>query len=270
MAISFDKRKTQLICERLISDEQSKLPANSKYKFETLCLSSEQETELKSNIIHDGIGFYYNALVSFFQGLLSLRNNSVSWACIELYYSTYYSLRALLASNDYTIIRYNGLYLLKILENQYPSKKNSREYNTDHKGTINYYVDHFRDSDYLCSNEIDGKIFYEWMMDLRETTNYRNIHFNEPDQFDILEEYVIKIAKDKESIKDILDCFEADWDYFCFSEESAWIAGPYKKLKETAEKFQQKGNSLEDEQKDYITKIMDLLGLSNLKNTFVI
>ena len=40
MAISFDKRKTQLICERLISDEQSKLPANSKYKFETLCLSS--------------------------------------------------------------------------------------------------------------------------------------------------------------------------------------------------------------------------------------
>ena len=77
-------------------------------------------------------------------------------------------------------------------------------------------------------------------------------------------------AKDKESIKDILDCFEADWDYFCFSEESAWIAGPYKKLKETAEKFQQKGNSLEDEQKDYITKLMDLLGLSNLKNTFVI
>ena len=45
------------------------------------------------------------------------------------------------------------------------------------------------------------------MMDLRETTNYRNIHFNEPDQFDILEEYVIKIAKDKKSIKDILDCF---------------------------------------------------------------
>ena len=118
MAISFDKRKTQLICERVISEEQSKLPANTKYKFETLCLSSELETELKSNIIHDGIGFYYNALVSFFQGLLSLRNNSVSWACIELYYSTYYSLRALLASNDYTIIRYNGLYLLKILENR--------------------------------------------------------------------------------------------------------------------------------------------------------
>ena len=63
----------------------------------------------------------------------------------------------------------------------------------------------------------------------------------------------------------VLSCF-----YFCFSEESAWIAGPYKKLKETAEKFQQKGNSLEDEQKDYITKLMDLLGLSNLKNTFVI
>ena len=41
-------------------------------------------------------------------------------------------------------------------------------------------------------------------------------------------------------------------------------------IKETAEKFQQKGNSLEDEQKDYITKLMDLLGLSNLKNTFVI
>ena len=157
--------------------------------------------------------------------------------------------------------------LSKVLEKQ---KKNSTEYKTDHKGTINYYVDLFRDSDYLCSNEIDGKIFYEWMMDLRETTNYRNIHFNEPDQFDILEEYVIKIAKDKESIKDILDCFEADWDYFCFSEESAWIAGPYKKIKETAEKFQQKGNSLEDEQKDYITKLMDLLGLSNLKNTFVI
>ena len=58
-------------------------------------------------------------------------------------------------------------------------------------------------------------------------------------------------------------------DYYCFSEESAWIAGPYKKLKETAEKYQQIGSSLEDEQKDYINKLMDLLGIHNLKNTFV-
>ena len=71
MAISFDKRRTQLICERFISEEQSKLPANSKYKFETLCLSSEQEAELKSNIAQDSIVFYYNELKSIFQGQLS-------------------------------------------------------------------------------------------------------------------------------------------------------------------------------------------------------
>lgn len=269
MAISFDKRKTQEICERYISAEKSRLPTNAKYNFASLAISKIQVDELKSNIKQDGLGFYYNALVSFFQGLLSLTNNSTSWACVELYYSTYYSLRSLLAFNDYAIIRDRGLYILKISENQRPSKKESKEYNTDHKGTINYYIDNFKNGDYMCSNEIDGEIFYKWMMDLREITNYRNIHFKEPNKFDILEEYTEKIIKNKYSIKDILTSFEKDWDYFCFSEETAWIAGPYKKLKETADAYQSLGISLDDDQKEYIDKLLDSLNLSECKNVFV-
>ena len=42
MAISFDKRKTQIVCERLISDEQSKLPANTK-----LLLSGKTQKSIK-------------------------------------------------------------------------------------------------------------------------------------------------------------------------------------------------------------------------------
>lgn len=268
MAIDFDKRKTQIICEKYILEEESKLPANSKFKFESLCLSLEQESELKTNILEDGIGFYYNAIISFCQGLLSLKNSSVSWACVELYYSVYYSLRALLAYNNYAIIRYNGLYLLKILKNQYPHKTNSREYNTDHKGTINYYVDNFQSSDYMCSNNVDGQIFYKWMMNLRETTNYRNIHFKEPGQFDILEQYTEKIAINKEPIKDILNRFENDWDYFCFAEETAWIAGTYKKLREASEKYKSTRSSMDDEQKQYIYKLLDLLHISDYRDVF--
>lgn len=270
MAINFKKRETQELCERYISYEKSRLSPNTKYKFELLCISSSQEAELKSNIRQDGLGFYYNALISFFQGLLSLTNNSVSWACVELYYSIYYSLRSLLASNDYAIIRHEGLYLLKILQNQHPYKKNSKEYNTDHKGTINYYIDCFKNSDYMCSNEIDGENFYKWMMNLRETTNYRNNHFKEPDKFDIIAEFVEKIVDKKDNLGEILNGFERDWDTFCFLEGTAWIAGPYRKLFETATKYKSLDVSLEDDQKEYMRRLLDNLYLSSYKNKFII
>lgn len=270
MAINFNKRKTQELCEKYISEEKSKLSANTKYKFDYFIISSVQKFNLKSTIKQDGIGFYYNALISFFQGLLSLTNNSVSWACVELYYSTYYSLRSLLAANDYAIIRHEGLYLLKIQENQHPIKKNSKEYNTDHKGTINYYIDCFENSDYMCSNKIDGDVFYKWMMDIRETTNYRNDHFKEPNKFDIIEEYADKIIGDKNTIGVLLNEFEMDWDIYCFLKETAWLAGPYRKLFETATKYKSLDVSLEDDQKEYIYKLLEHLNLSKYKNIFVI
>lgn len=269
MAINFNKRKSQEDCERYICEAEQMSP-NVKYEFTSLSLSQAQETELREHLQVDAKGFYYNALVSFLQGIVSLRNNSISWACVELYYSVYYSLRAQLAYHQYALIRKKGLYLLKVTQGQSPIKKSNKKYNNDHGGAINHFKDIFQDSDYLCSNNIDGKDFYDWLMDLRETTHYRNITFNEPGQFDILEKIILNVRKGKDAVKNLLAEFEGDWGSFCFAEEYAWLAGPYKKIQEVNLLYQSSNEHLDDEQIKYIGDLLSSLGLEDYKSTFIV
>ncbi len=84
-----------------------------------------------------------------------------------------------MASNGIALIRQKSLFYLKALDGEIPIKKNDKKHNTDHSGTINFFIDLFS-SDILLSQSIDTTNAYEWLMNKREQINYRERQFNEP------------------------------------------------------------------------------------------
>ena len=260
MPISFDKRLTQAYCQTIAETHRAAAP-DHKYNFKNYELTEVDFAALSAMVKKDAMGLYYNALVSFAQGCHSILAGCASWACVELYYSLFYSLRAELYYNDYLLIRDRGLYLLKIAVGEHPATKNNKEYNTDHGGSLRYFIDVYGDSDFLCSNVVDGMNVYLWMMDLRETTNYRHQRFNEPECFTELLPLVEKIKTD--GLANVLRWFKTDFDIYCFSDQHAWLCAPFRKLLEVAAYYKAGMEKLSAEQEGYVNSVFCGLGMND-------
>lgn len=260
MPIVFEKRLTQEYFSN-ICDARRNISADHKYNLKDYQLTPTDCVALIPMAKKDAMGFYYNALVSFSQACHSLQAGCVSWACVELYYSLFYATRANLYYKDYLLIRDRALYLVKIAVGEHPEyKKGNKAYNTDHSGSLNYFIDKFQNSDFLCSNSIVTDNVYLWMMDLRETTNYRNKHFKEPDSFTELLPLFTRIKN--EGISKILDEFRTDFGTYCFSENHAWLCVPFYKILEVAALYKAESEKLSNDEEDYIKTSMNTIGLS--------
>lgn len=260
MPISFEKRLTQDYCYNIAEGHRAAAP-DHKYNFKDYELTAADCTALAMMALKDALGLYYNALVSFGQGCHSILAGCASWACVELYYSLFYALRAELYYNGYALIRDRGLYLLKIAEGEHPVHRSNKEYNTDHGGTLRYYIDTYGASDYLSSNQVDGMNVYMWMMDVRETTNYRHKCFNEPESFVELTPLITQIKSD--GIIAILRRFKEDFSTYCFSNQHAWICAPYYKLLEVAAMYKAGSERLSAEQKTYLVSVFQRINLDD-------
>ena len=260
MPINFEKRLTQAYCQN-IAETHRNAASNHKYNFKDYQLTDTDCTALKPMAKMDAMGLFYNALVSFVQGCNSIKAGCISWACVELYYSIFYALRAELYYRGYVLIRDGGLYLLKLAKGEHPLSKNNKKYNNDHSGTLSYYIDTYELSDYLCSNTIQGMKVYFWLMDLRETTNYRHKWLNEPNCFTELSTLVEKIKND--GVGKVLKDFNLDFDTYCFSDKYAWLCAPYYKLREVA--FYYKANliNFNDDQVKYIDHTLHGIGMDD-------
>lgn len=258
MPIGFDKRLTQEYCWN-IAEAHRRAASGQKYNFRDYQLTLADSMALKTMAKKDAVGLYYNALVSFAQGCNSILAGCVSWACVELYYSIFYALRAELYYRDHVLIRDNGFYLLRLAKDEHPLAKTNKKYNNDHSGTLMFFVDTFEASDYLCSNSISGTNVYLWLMDLRETTNYRHKHFNEPATFSVLSSLVSRIKND--GIANVLAEFKSDFGTYCFSDYHAWLCASYKKLLEVAVLYKTNTENLSADQESYITHVFRTLGL---------
>lgn len=235
--------------------------AGGKFNFKDYQLTDADCAALAPMAEKDAAGLYYNALVSFAQGCHSVAAGCVSWGCVELYYSVFYALRAELYYRGYLLIRDRGLYLVKIAKDEHPLTKSSKDYNTDHGGTINFFIDKYEASDYLCSNTVDTMNVYRWLMDLRETTNYRNKHFMEPDSFAELAALEATVKAD--GVGKALKGFKNDFGTYCFSNNHAWLCAPYYKLREVAGLYKAGAERLTAEQEAYFRGAMAALGMEN-------
>lgn len=260
MPINFDRRLTQDYFVNILDQKRRIEP---KYKFDQYVLQQADVDALKTLMPKDAVGLYYNAVVSYLHGLNSLKNESISWGCVELYYSMFYVLRSLMCFDRYLLIRDKGLYLLKVAVNETGHKKDSKDFNTDHGGTINHYAALYKDSDFLLSNNVDDFTYYKWITEVREITNYREQHFQEPFALSSFSNTVANLQD--RNINELLETIMNDWGLYCFDLDYAIISGPLFKILECHNKYHALVDDVKFsmEQRAFISGCCIDLGLSN-------
>lgn len=225
--MSFDRSRAQLRCEEFL-DCKSDLEKWNACDFNNYVLTKLDANKLKNDLLEDAVDLYFKGLLSLVESLNSINQALFSWATIKAYYSVYYFLRCSLATKGYSLIRKKRLYLLKAFEGQKPiCKSNNKNYNSDHKATINFFQDLFINSDILLSNKINEKSSYLWLMEKREQINYRERRFNEPNCSDFWE-YISQSVQNK-TFSSLITKYIDDKFIYCFQEEHAPIAIPIKR-----------------------------------------
>ncbi len=183
---------------------------------------------LRSLAQADSKNYFFNGLLTFSEAVNGLKEGNYSWSVIKFYYSVYYLLRASMYINKIIFIHKIGIYRLELKKGSKPLKKNNRKYNSDHKGTINHYIDLYSNSDILLSNKIEDTQTYEWLMDKREYVNYRISKFSEPGDYNFYSYYLANNFK--KNYKDLI-IDEIEDDYInCFQPETGLLAIPVKRL----------------------------------------
>lgn len=124
----------------------------------------------------DASNFAFSALVSFTDALSGLRQEFYSWTTVKLYYSVFYSLRAILALNDYAIY-YEGSKPRGIEASPGAIVEKLAEGNTHKTVLVTFARRHARHP--LLSQKIGLEEPLDWLMRRREEANYTGV-FSEP------------------------------------------------------------------------------------------
>ena len=181
MSINFKRNRTQQKYESFIGISSVEELAQKKSIFKTHVLSREEANQLSILLKQDAMDFFHSATVSFSEGIDAIFAKRFSWATVKLYYSIFYLLRTSMACNGYALLRNCSMYRLKIASGESPYGTNNKKYNSTHGGTISHYKDIFSGSDILLTNLIDDVDVYQWMEDVRDIVNYREVGFEEPE-----------------------------------------------------------------------------------------
>ncbi len=178
--MSFDRYRAQTSCEAFLGCLTLDDWWNADFK--NFILTKSNAYAFNAALKQDACDFFYKGLISLSESIIGFANRQYSWAIVKGYYSVFYMLRADLALKEIGLIRHKSIYYLEAREGAKPiSKTNNRaKYGPDHKATINYYIDFFKNTDTLLTQNIEGLNPYEWLMEKREQINYRERVFNEP------------------------------------------------------------------------------------------
>ena len=131
----------------------------------------------------------------------------------------------------------------------------------------------FAGTDILLTNLIDDVDVYQWMEDVRDIVNYREVGFEEPECLEVWNKY--KEALDIGTLSDLLEllvndsqfiyCFQAfsvtfnDSQYiYCFQEEYAVVAIPIKRMQQTIADLAGRGwlSLISTDRKEYANRII--------------
>ncbi len=232
MSINFKRNRTQQKYESFIGISSVEELAQKKSIFKTHVLSREEANQLSILLKQDAMDFFHSATVSFSEGIDAIFAKRFSWATVKLYYSIFYLLRTSMACNGYALLRNCSMYRLKIASGESPYGTNNKKYNSTHGGTISHYKDIFSGSDILLTNLIDDVDVYQWMEDVRDIVNYREVGFEEPECLEVWNKF--KEALDTHTLSNLLNLIINDSQYiYCFQEEYAVVAIPIKRMQLT-------------------------------------
>jgi hypothetical protein len=115
--------------------------------------------------------------ISFLDALRGLQQGFYSWSTVKLYYTVFYLLRALLATNSVAII-YEGRKPRRLHAKAGATCTAAK--GTTHQAVLSLFSAELS-SHWLLSQDIAFQTPPNWLMQLREEANYSRAHFWEPD-----------------------------------------------------------------------------------------
>ena len=202
--------------------------------------------------------FYFKALTSLFEAISSASNGRYSWATVKLYYSVYYLLQVEMLVRGSVLIRASGLYRMILKPGQTFYHNKNREFNSDHSGTILHFMQLFKTSDPLCSNNINSKDAYLWLLEQRERVNYKERSFNEPSYPDFWDgPFSLGLSSDK--IESTLQTYINDtYLAYAFQDNHAVLSIPIQRLIHTIKTLSNYGykNILPSDKKEFLKEIL--------------
>jgi uncharacterized protein (UPF0332 family) len=227
--MSFDRFRIQTAIEIDLGCLDINQWSSYKNQFEKFEINSSRKITLEPKLKKDAADLYFKGIYSLTDAIYCISQGRHSWSVVKIYYAVFYLLRCSLATKSIAFIKNRGIYTIELKIGKKPVKRDTGKYKSqdirgDHKTTIATYVQLVGDSDILQTNTINGILFYDWLMNLREQINYRERIFHEPDQ-----RYFYASLFDKKTARNQIETYiEDDSFVYCFDEDHCCLAAPLK------------------------------------------
>lgn len=216
MNMIFNRSKVQIELEKIINCPKKEELKQFKKDFLEIQITHSNRATLIDLLKEDSKGTFFKGVYSLCEAINNIFSGRYSWAVVKLYYSSFYLMKTFLATKNCAFVKCDGFYVLELNVGCKPNIINGR--GGEHPKTINEYVKRMENIDRLLSNKIDGedKSIYDYLRDMREIVNYRDVSFSEPEN-----KYFLGVKK--ENIKEYI---EDDTLVFCTQSPHCLLAAP--------------------------------------------
>ena len=225
MNMNFDR----LECQRFIESQLGCTEPSNFYQYrealQNYIVPASARTSLREATINDAISFFYKSAISFVEATANIMDRQYSWAVVKLYYSVFYSLRAIMLSDGLAIVKdgKGNFFYIDTISSGNVIKVSGKQ-KGDHKNTIKLFKDVAHSRGWPFLGEIGGVELFDWIMDKREFINYRVSTFSEP-----AGDYGLftKFVEDKNTVNHLIKQYlKEDYNIYCFDEYHSMYATP--------------------------------------------
>ncbi len=183
---------------------------------------------LKACLEQDALSYTYSSCVSFLDALHGIQAGFYSWSTVKLYYSSFYSFRAMLALAGLCLYYQKSTPFSLSTTPGTPCKKES---GVTHKVVVNLFGTHLG-RHLLLSQTIALVSPTQWMMDRREEANYKNGKFYDP----VAPEHLEKIVDI--GIRRAVEAYASDTtSLYLFDPDHAIVAYPLAAISELCQRL---------------------------------
>ena len=228
MTMSTSRLRFQLYIEALLGCSDSEKWGSYRQQLEGYRFSKEQAATARECLRDDAADLYYKAILSLCKALNSLFRGYHSWPVVNLYYSNFYSMRSHLAALGTGIAKNKGIYYWNAVSGSGPVKIDTRGVRGDHQSTLAAFRRIVK-RDILETNTVDDSNVYNWLMEQRNSVQYRDRAFSEPNHG-----YFHSNIFDTQTFEIQVEKYIFDQDsVYCFDPDHCMLAAPIRRLLDT-------------------------------------
>jgi hypothetical protein len=144
-------------------------------------LNHIEASDIEQILLEDADNYFYSSTISMASAYSSIEYGQFSWATVQLYYSTFYILRGLLAVRK-ICIAYEARKAMSLLAQPLAVPQNAPR---AVGGSTHGFAIHLAKTNLStlvsAGQQIDGLEPLEWMKERREEANYKHARFPEPE-----------------------------------------------------------------------------------------